>query len=266
MSVVCWQSHQKFYACSPSPCIAFCRHTTSVLLYYVIQLRKKQALWNNFGQDNGERQYNLNCFSSLSFPLLQLNSENSLQTSSKLHSTNYKTLNTWSCSIYTYYFSTYAHFSPRTFTAKLSLLNLLTTHQTYFIDKLVFHNQNPLTTLSAVKLFLTELCRTQWHLSLCTHLLHTLSLFSQTCLLSLLTFSETPQLHFPTECHASGCGTVEGSCRSNGQVCSSKAMQPRWSSLEEVAESQRSCGLQRMCGSVGDYSTACLVWYGPCLV
>ena len=41
-------------------------------------------------------------------------------------------------------------------------------------------------------------------------------------------FSETPQLHSPTESHASGCGTVEGSCRSNGQV---KAMQPRWSSL-----------------------------------
>ena len=164
-----------------------------------------------------------------------------------------------------YYFSTYAHFSPHTFTAKLSLLNLLTTHQTYFIDKLVFHNQNPLTTLSAVELFLTELCRTQRHLSPHT-LLHTLSLFSQTCLLSLLTFSETPQLHSPTESHASGCGTVEGSCRSNGQVCSSKAMQPRWSSLEEVAESQRSCGLQRMCGHVGDHSTACLVWYGPCLV
>ena len=36
------QSHQKFYACSPSPCIAFFRHTTSVLLYYVIQLRKKK--------------------------------------------------------------------------------------------------------------------------------------------------------------------------------------------------------------------------------
>ena len=130
MSVVYRQSHQKFYACSPSPCIAFFRHTTSVLLYYVIQLRKKQALWNNFGQDNGERQYNLNCFSSLSFPLLQLNSENNLQTSSKL---NYKTLNTWSC---LYYFSTYTHFSPRTFTAKFSLLNLLTTHQTYFIEKL----------------------------------------------------------------------------------------------------------------------------------
>ena len=101
MSVVYRQSHQKFYACSPCPCIAFFRHTTSVLLYYLIQLRKKQALWNNFGQDNGERQYNLNCFSSLSFPLLQLNSENNLQTSSKLHSTNYKTLNTWSCSIHT---------------------------------------------------------------------------------------------------------------------------------------------------------------------
>ena len=172
MSVVYRQSHQKFYACSPSPCIAFFRHTTSVLLYYVIQLRKKQALWNNFGQDNGERQYNLNCFSSLSFPLLQLNSENNLQTSSKLHSTNYKTLNTWSCSIHT----TFQHFPPRTITAKLSLLNHLTTHQTYFIEKLDFHNQNPLTTLSAVELFLTELCRTQWHLSPHTSTLHTVTL------------------------------------------------------------------------------------------
>ena len=175
MSVVYRQSHQKFYACSPSPCIAFFRHTTSVLLYYVFQLRKKQALWNNFGQDNGERQYNLNCFSSLSFPLLQLNSENNLQPLSKLHSTNYKTLNTWSCSILLFNLRSLKA-PPRTITAKLSLLNLLTTHQTHFIDKLVFHNQNPLTTLSAVELFLTELCRTQRHLSPHTSTPHTVTL------------------------------------------------------------------------------------------
>ena len=133
----------------------------------------------------------------------------------------------------------------------------------HFTDKLVCSKQNVFVSNKIFVCYRTV--NTVAHLSLHT-LLHTLSLFSQTYLLSLLPFSETPQLHSPTESHASGCGTVEGSCRSNGQVCSSKAMQPRWSSLEEVAESQRSCGLQRMCGSVGDHSTACLVWYGPCLV
>ena len=49
--------------------------------FFSSYMQKKQALWNSFEQDNRERQYNL---SSLSFPVLQLNSENNLQTSSKL--------------------------------------------------------------------------------------------------------------------------------------------------------------------------------------
>ena len=46
--------------------------------FFSSYMQKKQALWNSFEQDNRERQYNLNCFSSLSFPVLQLNSENNL--------------------------------------------------------------------------------------------------------------------------------------------------------------------------------------------
>ena len=38
----------------------------------------KQTFWNSFGRNNRERQYNLNCFSSISFPHLQLNSKNNL--------------------------------------------------------------------------------------------------------------------------------------------------------------------------------------------
>ena len=51
---------------------------------YMQKNKHSGTVWNSFEQDNRERQYNLNCFSSLSFPVLQLNSENNLQTSSKL--------------------------------------------------------------------------------------------------------------------------------------------------------------------------------------